>query len=168
MSLPCCPHPVASSRRLLIAPIHASGFVLHCQLPLLVTARLCWFHPMPSGATVMYDGGRLPRMVRGRLGWPLPPVRLPLPRSSSSLVFCCKCGWLGGFLLSDMSCLNSFWLCNYSSQIVITLWFSWCSQGVCRVIEAEGVLGPLVSILKSSGIAGTIVEKVLLLLWLNS
>ncbi|XP_057445479.1 uncharacterized protein LOC130737670 [Lotus japonicus] len=33
------------------------------------------------------------------------------------------------------------------------------SQGVCRVIEAEGVLGPLVSILKSSGIAGTIVEK---------
>ncbi|XP_020235456.1 uncharacterized protein LOC109815219 [Cajanus cajan] len=33
------------------------------------------------------------------------------------------------------------------------------SNIVCRVIEAEGVLGPLVSILKSSGIAGTIVEK---------
>ncbi|KAH1233231.1 U-box domain-containing protein 12 [Glycine max] len=33
------------------------------------------------------------------------------------------------------------------------------SNIVCRVIEAEGVLGPLVSILKCSEIAGTIVEK---------
>ncbi|KAL2347722.1 hypothetical protein Fmac_001722 [Flemingia macrophylla] len=38
------------------------------------------------------------------------------------------------------------------------------STNVCRVIEAEGVLGPLVSILKSSGIAGTIVEKSLSIL----
>ncbi|KAL5162481.1 Protein ARABIDILLO 1 [Glycine soja] len=33
------------------------------------------------------------------------------------------------------------------------------SNIVCRVIEAEGVLGPLVSILKCSEIAGTILEK---------
>ncbi|TKY69272.1 ARABIDILLO 1 [Spatholobus suberectus] len=33
------------------------------------------------------------------------------------------------------------------------------SNIVCRVIEAEGVLGPLVSILKCSEMAGTIVEK---------
>ncbi|ESW25276.1 hypothetical protein PHAVU_003G022200 [Phaseolus vulgaris] len=38
------------------------------------------------------------------------------------------------------------------------------SNIVCQVIEAEGVLGPLVSILKRSGIAGTIVEKSLSIL----
>ncbi|CAJ1932514.1 unnamed protein product [Sphenostylis stenocarpa] len=38
------------------------------------------------------------------------------------------------------------------------------SNIVCRVIEAEGILGLLVSILKSSGIAGTMVEKSLSLL----
>lgn len=35
-----------------------------------------------------------------------------------------------------------------------------CSNVVCRVIEGEGGLGPLVSILKCSDVAGAIVEKV--------
>jgi hypothetical protein len=47
-----------------------------------------------------------------------------------------------------------------------------CSNVVCRVIEAEGGLSPLVSILKCSDISGAIAEKVLvfhyLLLYVSS
>lgn len=47
--------------------------------------------------------------------------------------------------------------CKLQSCFMLSL----CSNVVCRVIETEGGLAPLVSILKCSDVAGAIVEKVL-------
>lgn len=39
--------------------------------------------------------------------------------------------------------------------------FAWCSNGVCQIIEAEGVIDPLINVLKQPKIPEILMEKVI-------